>query len=112
MNNDVIYKNDYISLVWQDTRLDLLDTDGNYIEFLFDSCFYEVDKQNEMIQAAINEFEKCNDDVSLSKTIKAMFDSILKIDPECTKEDIADLREQWGDEYVCRVGSVGLVIKE
>ena len=109
---EFIYKNDYISLVWQDTRLDLLDTDGNYIEFLFDSCFYEVDKQNEMIQAAINEFEKCNDDVSLSKTIKAMFDSILKIDPECTKEDIADLREQWGDEYVCRVGSVGLVIKE
>ena len=32
---NVVFKNDLISLVWKETRLDVLDSDNNYIEYYF-----------------------------------------------------------------------------
>lgn len=109
---NVVFKNDLISLVWEDTRIDVLDSDNNYIEYYFDSCFYEEKEQEEMIQTFINDVQYLNEK-DLCNYLNCIFDSILKIEPFCGDEKtMQELREIWGDEYVVRIGNTALIIKD
>ena len=109
---NIVFENDLISLVWEYTRLDVLDSDNNYIEYYFDSCFYDEKEQEEMIQTFINDVQHLNEK-DLCNYLKDIFDSILKIEPFCGDEKtMQELREIWGDEYVVRIGNTALIIKE
>lgn len=111
---EVVFKNELVSVVWDNTRLDLLDSDGNFIDYFFDSCFLEEKEQEEMIQSIINELTTMGtDENKICFWAKSVFDSIFKIEPYCgDKDTIKELREQWGDEYVCRIGNTALIISE
>lgn len=111
---EVVFKNELVSVVWNDTRLDLLDSDGNFIDYFFDSCFLEEKEQEEMIQSIINELTTMGaDENKICFWAKGVFDSIFKIEPYCgDKDTIKELREQWGDEYVRRIGNTALIISE
>ncbi len=109
---NVVFKNDLISLVWKETRLDVLDSDNNYIEYYFDSLFYDEKEQEEMIQTFINDVQNLNEK-DLCNYLKDIFDSILKIELFCGDEKtMQELREFWGNEYVVRIGNTALIIKE
>ena len=109
---NVVFENDLVSLVWEDTRLDVLDSDNNYIEYYFDSLFYDEKEQEEMIQTFINDVQHLNEK-DLCNYLKDIFNSILKIEPFCGDEKtMQELREFWGNEYVVRIGNTALIIKE
>lgn len=38
---NIIFKNNLISIVYNDTRVDLLDSDGNFIDYFYDCIFYD-----------------------------------------------------------------------
>lgn len=110
--NDVVFQNDLIKIIWNDTRLVLLDSDGEFVDYFFDCCFFEEDEQNEMIQSIINDVDGA-DEGKLCRWISDYLDSVLKIEPFGGDEKtLKKLREQWGDEYVNRVGNTALIIKE
>lgn len=110
--NDVVFQNDLIKIIWNDTRLDIIDSDGEYIDYFFDCCFYEEEKQNEMIQSIINDVDG-KDEAQLCRVLSDSLDSVLKIEPFGGDEKILkNLREQWGEEYVNRIGNTALIIKE
>lgn len=109
---NIIFKNDLISIVYNDTRVDLLDSDGKFIDYFYDCLFYDEKEQNEMMQSIINDITGLNE-TNLCKWIDNTFDSIFKIEPFCGDEQtINELREKWGDEYVNRIGNTALIIKE
>lgn len=110
--NDVVYQNDLIKIIWNDTRLDFVDSDGEFIDYYFDASFCEEDEQEKMIQNIINDVDGL-DEARLCQTLSDSLDSVLKIEPFGGDEKILKkLREQWGDEYVNRIGNTALIIKE
>ena len=110
--NNVVFQNDLIKIVWNGTRLDLVDSDGEFVDYFFDCCFYEEEEQNEMIQSIINDVDGL-DEAQLCRVLSDSPDFVLKIEPFGGDEKILkSLREQWGDEYVNRVGNTALIIKE
>lgn len=109
-NTNVIYKNDIISIVNEDGRISMFDSDGVYIDYFFyEDCYDEFEIPN-MINNIV-EMVKDKSEKEICKYIDFEF-SPLKVEPECTAEDIAELREQWGDEWVCRVGGTAIILRE
>lgn len=109
---DIVFKNDLITIAWNDTRLDLLDSDENFIDYFFDSLFYDKEEQEKKIEKIINNVEGLNEK-ELCQFISEVFDTIFKIEPFCEDEEtIKQLREEWGNEYVNRIGNTALIIKE
>ena len=105
---DIVFKNNLITIVWNDTRLNLLDSDEKFIDYFFDSRFYDTEEQEKMIESIINDIEGLNEK-KLCQFISEVFDTELFLGD---KETIKQLREEWGDEYVNRIGNTALIIKE
>ena len=78
--NDVVFQNDLIKIIWNDTRLVLLDSDGEFVDYFFDCCFYEEEEQNEMIQSIINDVDGL-DEAQLCRVLSDSLDFVLKIEP-------------------------------
>lgn len=109
---DIVFKNDLITIAWKNTRLILLDSDKNLIDYFFDSRFYDTEEQEKMIESIVNDIEGLNEK-KLCQFISEVFDTIFKIEPLCENEEtIKQLREEWGNEYVNRIGNTALIIKE
>ena len=112
LKENILFQNNFITIAWMDTRLDLFDSDGKYIEYFFDACFYEEKEQEEMIQSIINDVT-CANEEKLVQWISEVFDSIIKIvSLSKSTETIESLCNEWGSDYVNRVGNFALIIKE
>ena len=112
LKENILFQNNFITIAWMDTRLDLFDSDDKYIEYFFDACFYEEKEQEEMIQSIINDVT-CANEEKLVQWISEVFDSITKIvSLSKSTETIESLRNEWGSDYVNRVGNFALIIKE
>lgn len=110
---DIVFKNDLITIAWNDTRLDLLDSDENFIDYFFDSSFYDTEEQKKMIESIINDIEGLNEKKLCQFIAENFDDTIFKIEPFCGDEEtMKQLREEWGNEYVNRIGNTALIIKE
>lgn len=110
MENKVLFKNDLISIVWNNERLDLLDSDGKYIDYFF----YTEDEGDDapgLADQYIDELKNLPEE-RLCEWIEDIFD-IFKVEPlSGDKETMNELREEYGDEWVVRVGNTALIIKE
>lgn len=115
MTNKTLLKNDLITLAWINGRLDILDTDGNFIDYLY----YETDDVTtedlgDAYKTAdyLADMLSCMEEKELCQWMKIMFD-IFKVEPYCGDEEtMTMLREQWGDEWVVRIGNTALIIEE
>lgn len=105
---DIVFKNDLITIAWSNTKLDLLDSDKNVIDYFFDKKYYNKEEQEKMIESIINDIEGLNEK-KLCQFISEIFDTELFLGD---KETIKQLREEWGDEHVNRIGNTALIIKE
>lgn len=109
---DIVFKNNLITIAWNDTRLDLLDSDENFIDYFFDSLFYDKEEQEKKIEKIINNVEGLNEKELCNYLFDSLY-SIFKIEPFCGDEEtMKQLREEWGNEYVNRIGNTALIIKE
>lgn len=110
---EVVFKNDLISLGWNDDRFAIYDSDGEYIDYFFDMSAYNTEQQiNNEIQLIINELE--------SKTEKELCDYFHNhhccvketIDGPLSAEQMKELKEEYGEEFVNRIGSSAVIIRE
>lgn len=108
---DIIFKNDLITIAWNNTRLELLDSDENLIDYFFDAEFYDKEEQEKRIEKIINNVEGLNEKELCNYLFDSIY-SIYRIEPLSDEEMIKILREEWGDEYVNRIGNTALIIKE
>lgn len=112
LKEDVLFQNNLITIAWNDTRLDLFDSDGKYIDYFFDALFYEKKEQEKMIQIIISNVT-CANEEKLAQWISEVFDSIIEIvSLSKNAKKIESLRNEWGRDYVNRVGNFALIIKE
>lgn len=109
-NYKVLFKNDLISIVWNNDRLDLLDSDGEFIDYFF----YAEDEGDDVEALAdqyVDELKNLSEE-RLCEWIECIFD-IFKVEPFCGNEEtISELHEEYGDEWVVRVGNTALIIRE
>lgn len=108
MSYEVIFRNNLVSLRYDDIRFGMFDSDGNYIDYLF--YINEVEDFDIMKKYYIEQI-KCLNEIQITEWIKDTFD-ILKIVPNCTSIDIEEYKELFGDEWVCRVGNTAIIICE
>ena len=110
MKNGILFKNDLISIVWNNERLDLLDSDGKYIDYFF----YAEDEGDDALGLAdqyVDELKNLSEK-RLCEWIESVFD-IFKVEPFCgDDETMRELRELYGDEWVVRIGNTALIIRE
>ena len=108
MENEILFKNNLISIEWNDIRLELHDSDGRYLDYFFNYDDWENpdERASEYVKelSVLNEYE-------LAAWCYETFD-ILKVLPGCDENELSQLREQWGDEWVCRIGSHAIVLDE
>ena len=110
--DNMLFKNEFISIVENDTRLDVFDSDSRYIDYFFYYDDYEDQKNKKVrIQEIIAEVSTMGED-DLVRHLCGIFD-IFKVERFCgDNETMSELREQWGDEWVVRIGNAVLIIKE
>lgn len=108
MENGILFKNDLVSLVWNSSSLSLYDSD----QILIDDFYYEDnDNINGLAKEIIGEIKDLSED-ELCEWIRLSF-NILEVKPHCGDEEIMnELREEYGSEWVCRVGDTALILKE
>lgn len=109
-NYKVLFKNDLISIVWNNDRLDLFDSDGKYIDYFF----YTEDEGDDapgLADQYVDELKHLPEE-RLCEWIEDIFD-IFKVEPSSGDEErMSELREEYGDEGVVRVGNTALIIRE
>ncbi len=110
--DNMLFKNEFISIVENDTRLDVFDSDGRYIDYFFYyDDFEEQEDEKFRIQEIITDVSIMGEDDLVLYLCNA-FD-IFKVMHFCgDKETMSEIREQWGDEWVVRIGNTALIIKE
>lgn len=109
MKNGILFKNDLVSLVWNNGVFSLHDSDG----LLIDDFYYEEDEIGiyALVYGTIGEIRNLPED-ELCEWIRLSF-NILEVKPHCgDKEIMNELREEYGSEWVCRVGDTALILKE
>ena len=107
-NNEIVFKNDLISLQYDDIRFGLYDSDGAYIDYLFYS--EEEENPDMLANEYIKEFGSLNE-VQIAARINNLF-SVLQVVPNCTDKKLKGIKKQYGEEFVCRVGNTAIVIRE
>lgn len=113
---NLVYKNDLLKIVrdeWDDTRLDILDSDGNYFNYLADSDVEDIKERNDIIKSIINDISNCRNDTALVSLFQHMFSDVFKIEKYIKDEkEILKLKDTWGNEYVNRFGRHFIIIRE
>lgn len=106
--NEVVLKNNLISLEYNDIRFGLYDSDGEYIDYLF---FTEEEENPIQLQEEYIGIVKDMDENQLTDWIKNIFD-ISELHHDCSPKDIVRLRKKHGEEWVNRVGNTAVIIRE
>lgn len=107
---DICFKNNYITLAWDsENRLLILDSDGLYIDYV--TKVESKRQRNSVSREYLKLFENKNEHETC-KTVK-VFARVLKIEPYCGDErTIRYLRNEWGDEWVVRIGNTAIILAE
>lgn len=107
---DICFKNNYVTLAWDlENRLVVLDSDGVYIDYVTQVSGKEL--RNSASKKYMQEFEDKNEYETCARLRK--YTRILKVEPYCgDKKTIKYLRDEWGDEWVVRIGNTALVLAE
>ena len=113
MENKVIFENDLVSLVWgcNGTRLDMLDSDGEFIDYFFYvEDLDENDNVEEKVNWVINKIKNMPD-WELADFIYETFD-MHDVVYDCDLINFFALKEEYGEENVIRVGNTVVIVEE
>lgn len=113
-----IYQNDLITLAFNDGRFIILDSDKKYIDYLFDVG--NVDNPLSEAQLYVHMFSDqtvCQNDLNTINTLMYCTTDINKIyqldtKQQTTKSALQTLYDEFGEEFVCRIGDKALIMKE
>ena len=100
--------NPYIRLFFHDGRVDVLDSDGEYVDYI---CYQEDFETDDELIREVAEFasyaNKCKTDAETVAFLKYQFGVI-----PVQNADIPVLSSEYGREFVCRIGTAAVIVKE
>ena len=100
--------NPYISLFFHDGRVDVLDSDGEYVDYI---CYQEDFETDDELIREVAEFasyaNKCKTDAETVAFLKYQFGVI-----PVQNADIPVLSSEYGREFMCRIGTAAVIVKE
>ncbi|MEG1926586.1 MAG: hypothetical protein RR415_12670 [Ruthenibacterium sp.] len=107
----IVYANEFISLEItkeeDEARLNILDSDGEYIDY-FCSSDGVSDKELATVIAMIQRQTEGKDDVDVANFLRSHLWSIM----DTRGEPIEAVCLRFGREFVNRIGSMSLIVKE
>ena len=95
-------------MFFHDCRVDVLDSDEEYVDYI---CYQEDFETDDELIREVAEFagcaNKCKTDAETAEFLKYQF-GVIPIQ----NADIPALSSEYGREFVCRIGTAAVIVKE
>lgn len=112
-----VYSDKFISVELINDRVTLFDSDHKYIDYLFE---FEGDDRFAKLQSVVDDLQATNKNQKASSVVDYIkswcFDIVdcrtLSYDSNKRKTQLQKLYDEFGEEYVNRIGNIAVILKE